>query len=209
MTRAIRRDAMASMSRRQCLTGLTALMVAGLAAAPAAALDATIAKAHVQSTLDEVLTLVRAPGEAAGKADAFRAILEKRAAMPQIARFAAGRLWNDMSADQQERYTDAFTHYVSTVYARRFQEYSGQEVVLGQTRDKGRRGIEVASRVQGGGQPVVNVAWVVSDRPGRTVLADIVIEGVSLAITQREEVAAIYGQQGNDPDKLIDFLKSI
>ncbi|MEM6422479.1 MAG: ABC transporter substrate-binding protein [Pseudomonadota bacterium] len=209
MTRAILRDAMASMSRRQCLTGLTALMVAGLAAARAAALDATIAKAHVQSTLDEVLTLVRAPGEAAGKADAFRAILEKRAAMPQIARFAAGRLWNDMSADQQDRYTDAFTHYVSTVYARRFQEYSGQEVVLGQTRDKGRRGIEVASRVQGGGQPVVNVAWVVSDRPGRTVLADIVIEGVSLAITQREEVAAIYGQQGNDPDKLIDFLKSI
>lgn len=209
MTAAKRDRAIAMPTRRAAMALGVGAVLAGAVATPVRALDPDAAKSHVRVTVDEVLELVRAPGAAEGKSGAFRAILEKRAAMPQIARFAAGRLWKQMNGDQQGRYTDAFTHYISTIYARRFQEYSGQEVVLGSTRDKGRRGVEVESRVEGGGQPVVNVSWLVSDRPGRTVLADIVIEGVSLAITQREEIAAIYTKQGNDADKLIDFLKGV
>jgi phospholipid transport system substrate-binding protein len=55
------------------------------------------------------------------------------------------------------------------------------------------------------GQPVV-VEWLVSDRPGRVVIADIVIEGVSLLVTQREEIAAMLEKRGGDVDKLISDL---
>ncbi|MEM9782100.1 MAG: ABC transporter substrate-binding protein [Pseudomonadota bacterium] len=187
------------------LLAAVALLTA-VAWSPAHALDGDAAKAHVRTTVDEVLALVRKPGAPAGKTGAFRQILEQRAAMPQIARFAAGNLWRDMSDAQQDAYVDAFSQYLSTVYARRFQEYSGQEVELGGTSDRGRRGIEVESMVTGGGQPPVAVTWLVSDRPGRVVLADIVIEGVSLLITQRDEITALVGQKGGI-DGLIDFLK--
>ncbi|MEL7172436.1 MAG: ABC transporter substrate-binding protein, partial [Pseudomonadota bacterium] len=109
---------------------------------------------------------------------------------------------------QQSAYTAAFKHYVSSVYASRFQEYSGQKVDLGSASDRGKRGIEIASTVTGGGQAPVKVDWLVSDRPGRTVIADITIEGVSLLITQREEIAGIHAKQGSI-DGLIDFLKSV
>lgn len=185
--------------------GLAAALALGLAAQPAAALSEDEAKAHVRATVDEVLALVRGGGSGAEKADDLLAILEKRAAMPQIARFAAGSLWRDMDAGQQDRFTAAFGHYLSVVYARRFQDYSGQQVEILGARDLGRRGIEVTSSVTGGGQAPVAVTWVVSDRPGRTVLADIVIEGVSMLITQRDEVTALVGQKGGI-DGLIDFF---
>ncbi|MEM8820852.1 MAG: ABC transporter substrate-binding protein, partial [Pseudomonadota bacterium] len=98
--------------------------------------------------------------------------------------------------------------YVSTIYAARFQEYSGQTVDIGGANDRGKRGIEIASTVSGGGQVQVKVDWLVSDRPGRTVIADITIEGVSLLITQREEIAGIHRKQGSI-DAMIDFLSSV
>ncbi|MEM1343614.1 MAG: ABC transporter substrate-binding protein [Pseudomonadota bacterium] len=178
-----------------------------IAARSAWALDETEAREHVRATVDEVLALVRAPGASSAKAGQFRAILERRAAMPQIARFAAGVAWREMNERQQSGYTDAFSHFVSTVYAKRFQEYSGEKIEIGRVRDAGRRGLVVESRVNqpGGGAPIA-VEWLVSDRPGRIVVADIVIEGVSLLVTQREEIGAMLDSRGGDVERLISDL---
>ncbi len=180
------------------------LALGGLAAVPrAAALEADAARQHVQAAIDEVLTLVSKPGEAPGKAGALSAILTRYAAMPQIARFAAGRAWREMSPDQQTRFEGAFLHFLSTIYARRFQDYGGETVTVGSVSDAGKRGLSVASSVsQAQGSPIA-VDWLVTDRPGRVVIADIVIEGVSLLVTQREEVAAMLEARGNDIERLI------
>ena len=185
------------------------LLVAGLgAAAPARALGGDEAESFVRETVDEVLALVRQPGSADSKADELRTILERRAAMPQIARAAAGPIWRDMSAAEQDRYTDAFILYISKIYARRFSEYSGEQVEVGRARDQGNRGVLVTTTVRGGGGQPVAVEWLVTDRPGRTVVADIVIEGVSLVITQRDEISGIYASRGRDAGKLIEFLQN-
>jgi len=79
-------------------------------------------------------------------------------------------------------------------------------VSVGGVSDAGRRGLLVASEVtQPQGKPVA-VDWLVSDRPGRTVIADIVIEGVSMLVTQREEVGAMLEARGGDHERLISDL---
>jgi len=50
------------------------------------------------------------------------------------------------------------------------------------------------------------VEWLVSDQPGHPVVADIVIEGVSLLITQREEIGGMLEARGGDVEKLIADL---
>lgn len=196
------------MHRRRLLQATGLSLVAAALAPAAAALDAEAARAHVRSAVDEVLALVKKDASTAQKAEELRAILDEYAALPQIARFAAGLAWRDMSGQQQERYTDAFAHYISVVYARRFQEYSGQTVDIGGVSDGGRRGLLVSSTVtQPQGDPVL-VEWLVSDRPGRTVIADIVIEGVSMLVTQREEVGAMIEARGGDIDQLITDMKA-
>lgn len=195
----------ATLSRRMVLGGLAGSLAWG-AAGPALALSADAAKSHVRAAVDAVLALVQAGGDDASKARELEAVLGRYAAMPQIARFAAGVAWRDMSESEQADYTAAFSHYLSVQYARRFQDYSGQTVELGRVRE-GKRGLTVASSVtQPNGQPV-EVDWLVTDRPGRTVIADIVIEGVSLLVQQREEIAAIYASRGS-VGGLIAALKS-
>jgi len=187
------------------LSSALAIMAAG---GPAAALSPDAARAHVREAVDAVLALVQSGASTERKAAKLRDILDRYAAMPQIARFSAGLAWRDMSEAQQDRFTDAFGHYLSTVYARRFQDYSGETVSVGEVRDGGRRGLVVETTVtQPKGQPII-VEWLVSDRPGRTVIADIVIEGVSMLVTQREELSAMLDKRGGDVDTLISDLKS-
>lgn len=186
-------------------------MMAGLAA-PACALSTDAATAHVRATLDELLALVNSPGDADSKAPRLQAIMEARAAMPQIARFAAGVVWREMNEDQQARFVTAFKRYLAVIYARRFQEYSGAVGAGGPSYtmdgvvDAGNKGILVRTLIarQEGGP--VQVEWLVTDRPGRTVIADIVIESVSLLITQREEIGGMFEARGQDVEKLIADL---
>ncbi|MEM8842370.1 MAG: ABC transporter substrate-binding protein [Pseudomonadota bacterium] len=183
------------------------LMTAGGGAVRA--LESDAAKAHVQASVDDVMAIVRSSEDTDAKAKALEAVMENRAAMPQIARFSAGLAWRDMTDDQKERFTKAFSHMISVVYARRFQTYSGETVTLGDVDDGGRRGLIVSSLVsQTSGAPIA-VDWLVSDRPGRTVIADIIIENVSMLLTQRDEIAGMLKNNNGDIDALIDQLEAI
>lgn len=189
----------------------TFMVSAGVAmcAAPLAyALTADAARAHVREAVDAVLALVKTDASTPEKARRLRAIFDEFAAMEQIARFSAGLAWREMSDAQQSAYTDAFAHYLSVVYARRFQDYSGQTVTIGSVTDGGRRGMLVSTTVtQAQGKPAT-VEWLISDRPGRVVIADIIIEGVSMLVTQREEIGAMLEARGGSIDRLITDLKA-
>jgi phospholipid transport system substrate-binding protein len=183
----------------------------GLAPTLSQALGENDAAAHVQVTINEVSALVDSTGDSAAKAVRLREIMEQRAAMPQIARFAAGIAWRSMTADQQARFVAAFTKFVSSVYASRFQEYasagkSAESFKIGQVVDAGRKGMLVKTTIIRNGEAPVNVEWLVTDQPGQALIADIVIEGVSLLITQREEIGGMLEARHGDIEKLIADL---
>ncbi|GMG81062.1 ABC transporter substrate-binding protein [Paralimibaculum aggregatum] len=199
-----------SLTRRTILHGgAAAFLAAGtavLAPSAAAALEAEAAMEHVRAAVDEVIALASSPGAAETKAKPLARILTQYAAMPQIARFAAGPIWREMNADQQGRFEKAFLTFLSGVYARRFADYAGQSVTIDKVEDDGRRGLRVKSQVSQPSSTPVMVDWLVSDRPGRVVIADIVIEGVSLLVTQREEVGAMLSARNGDVERLIADL---
>lgn len=196
-------------NRRGVMGGAAAMLALGsLGPTPVHALTEDQARAHVDKAINDVLTLIRASGSADSKAGELRQIMERTSALPQIARFSAGRAWREMSDDQQNRFTDAFADYIARVYARRFSEYSGQEIKTGRIIDAGKKGLLVQSTVSGAGQEPILVEWLVSDRGGSIAITDIVIEGVSLALTQREEIGSMLSQRGNDVEKLIEALGS-
>jgi phospholipid transport system substrate-binding protein len=197
---------------RRVVLGAAAAMTIGIV--PARALDEAAATDHVRATIDQVLALVAEEGSSESKAPALLAIMRSRAAMPEIARFAAGVVWRDMNDDQKKRFTEAFERFLAVVYARRFQEYSGGVTQGADTysvdgaADAGKKGLLVKTRIaRPDGAPVL-VEWLVTDQPGRVVIADIVLEGVSLLITQREEIGAMFEARGGDVEKLISALSA-
>jgi phospholipid transport system substrate-binding protein len=198
------------LDRRTLLAG--AVAGAGMATlfggGPAWALSADQARAVVQATIDEIMALLRQPGTTTGRASELRRIIETRGNLPQIAKFSAGRVWREMTPEQQQRFVDAFSHYLAVTYSRQFDEYSGDDpsISLGRAIDAGNKGFLVESPIrQPQGAPIA-VEWLVSDRGGRPEIVDLIIEGVSLATTQREEIGAKFQSRGQDVDALITDL---
>jgi len=174
-----------------------ALGLLALSTPQALALSESEASAFVKTVVDRVVALIETNDTTAARRSEFRGVLTEVAAMPQIGRFAAGRSWREMNDAQQGRYETVFVDYIATVYARRFEEYSGETLTVNGAQDLGPRGFVVKSEVARQGAQPIRIEWLVSDRSGATRIDDIVIEGVSLAITQREEFAAMISQSGN------------
>ena len=205
---------MSGTGRRGVLIGaLAAMLVTRLppAVSPAWAIETETAKGFVRETVEELVALLRAPGDAEAKAGALRRLMEERAAMPQIARFAAGRAWRRMTEEQRRRFVDAFADWIARSYADRFQEYadigSADEVFrIRDAIDLGRKGVLVKTEVIDVGEAPIAVDWLVTDRTGRPLVADIVIEGVSMVVTKRDEIGAMLEAHRGDIEKLISDL---
>lgn len=184
---------------------------AAVAAAPgrAAALTGGEAEDFVRQVVSEVVSLVESGKPLAQQKDGFRALFEKRAAVSSVVRFVMGATWRDMSGAQQSQMQDAFLDYVSRVYAELLSSYKGQSIELGQVQDFGKKGILVASTAKGEGVENVAVEWLVSDRGGQgPQLVDVIIEGLSMLQSQRQEFGAMLEKRGGDVDKLIADLKA-
>lgn len=194
-----------SLTRRGALTILAAASL--LRAGSATALAPSEAEAFVQRVADEVLTVVRQASAAQPRADQMLALFRRYAALPQIARFTAGVAWRSMSATQQQAYVDAFEKYAVRMYSNRIGEYSGQTLDVTGSQDAGRRGVLVNTVLKSSGQPDTRIDWLVSDHDGEPKLVDVVAEGVSLSISQREEFSAMLDRRGGDIDQFISDLK--
>lgn len=180
---------------------------------PAFALETDAARSHVDGTIDDILTLVVDNRSREENAVELRRILEHRTALPQLARFTAGTSWRAMSDAQRARFTEVFSRYVAFVYAGHFRRFEGSVADLRaaihvlRADDVGEKGVLVRSEIRPTGQAVISVDWLVSDQSGRIAVSDVVIEGISMAITQREIIGAMLEARHGDVDRLIDDLE--
>ena len=175
--------------------------------APALEPDAAIA--HVNATIDDVVALIGTKRSRSDTAKALRRIFEERTALAQIARFCAGRHWQNMSEPQKRQYTEAFSDYLAHVYAGFFGEYEGDVAELRsaidivKTIDVGAKGVLVHSKITPERDAPVSLDWLISDRSGRVAISDLVIEGISLAVTNRETVTGMFEARDGDVVRLI------
>lgn len=180
---------------------------------PVFALDVDAARAHVESTLEQVFQLIEANKPRTETAKALRTIFEEKTALPQLARFSVGRRWSLMSSDERTRFTDAFSNYVGFVYAGHFREFKGDiadlraVVSINRVEDVGAKGVLVHSEIRPARQLGLSVDWLVSDQSGKVAISDVIVEGISLAITQREIIGAMLDARGGDVSKLIADLE--
>ena len=193
------------MARGFYRAALACAMVLALSfAGVAQALDATAARQHVDATIEDILQLIVDSPDATEVAARLLQIVERRASVQQVAQFAAGRYWKAMSERERSDFTRAFTHYLAATYAANFRRFEGsvdelrRQVRVRGTQDAGAKGVVVRTEILQPGGPPIAVDWLVSDRSGRVEVADLIVEGISMAITQREVVGAMLDARGGD-----------
>lgn len=136
----------------------------------------------------------------------FHQILGDNFDMTTIGRFAAGKFWRQATPAQQQQYLRLYENMVINVYTQRFNNYSGQNFEVTGNRVDESGDVVVSSQVTGSGSPV-NVDWRVRNKGGASKIIDVMVEGVSMAVTQRNDFAGVIQQGGGNFDALITYLK--
>lgn len=137
----------------------------------------------------------------------FRKLLTQHFDMATIGRFALGKNWRSATPEQQAEYQRLFKDMVVRVYAGRFNEYGGEAFDVESFKNSGSKDILVTSYIVPNGGSKVQVDWRVRNKGGQYKIIDVIIEGVSMGLTQRSDFSSVIQRGGGDFDVLLEHLR--
>ena len=141
------------------------------------------------------------------KESKFRQLLENSFSMSTIGRFSMGRHWRTASKAQQIEYQKLFKKKIVKVYSSRFNEYKGQGFEVVSHRVDGKKDFLVNSHVIDKNGSKVKVDWRVRHKNGKSKVIDIIIEGVSMSLTQRSDFSSVIQRGGGNVEALLEHLR--
>lgn len=123
-----------------------------------------------------------------------------------LARRVLSRHWKAASPVQQQRFSDEFAAYMVRFYAKAFASYNGEMVDLNSNVETDNKGIATVKTTivrRSGTDTPVNYKMQ-QQKDGAWKIVDVVVEGISLVQSKRDEYSGVITAQGLD--KLIDQL---
>jgi phospholipid transport system substrate-binding protein len=169
--------------------------------------NATKPAQFIQGLANEAIAILRDPkGSLDEREKRFHAFLKDDFAMKKIGRFAAGKFWRQMSTEQQQQYQQVFEKWILKTYSIRFGGYSGETVNVLKTIKAGRSDVFVRTKINSSRGRALKVDWRVRNIKDNYKIIDVVVEGVSMLVTQKAEFSAVLRQRGIDG--LIGILRS-
>ena len=116
-----------------------------------------------------------------------------------LGRFTLGSSRKDLSETQLKKYTEIFRVFFAKNISSRLQNYSDQNIkVTGSKKISDNYVLVKSKMVSKKDNQEIKIDWRVFNINNKLVIRDLVIEGLSLAKTQREEFASILASKGFD-----------
>jgi phospholipid transport system substrate-binding protein len=144
----------------------------------------------------------------AERARRFRDMLYANFDVPTIARFVIGRYWRLASTPEQQEYMNLFGDMLVGMYASRFGDYQGELPRVTGSRATAEGDVFVTTDLLRPGQPQpLRLEWILR-RDGSTFkIVDLRVEGVSMAVTQRDEFGSIIQRGGGQMSALLQVMR--
>ena len=125
----------------------------------------------------------------------LRKILNKSIDMKTIGRFALGKTWREINDEQKARYLMLFRDYVLYSYSKRLLTYAGETFNVVKSRPIRRDALVYTLINQASGQPL-ETYWRIRRKNNHYYVIDVIVEGISMAVTQRSEFRTVIRQRG-------------
>jgi phospholipid transport system substrate-binding protein len=197
---------MTLMTRRSFTALLSGAALAAMLPLPSLALNDATASALIGKLVGDINSVINSGRSEGAMYTEFERIFARYADVPTIARTTLGPAARGASSAQMTAYTKAFQGYISRKYGKRFREFIGGKIEV-----KGSRAIKSFYEVQTvailKGEAPFAVTFLVSDKSGKDLFFDMLIEGISLLKAERTEVGAMLDRRKGDINGLIADLK--
>ena len=144
----------------------------------------------------------------AHREQAFRELLIAGFDVKAISRFVLGRYWRKATEAERAEFMELFEDLLVATYSRKFSDYSGQTLKVEAIREENEKMAAVASRIlRHGGEPI-RIDWRLLRRGGSWRIVDVVVEGMSMVLSQRSEFAAVIKGEGGRIEGLLVKLRA-
>lgn len=187
-----------------------ALAVSTLLSAPAfAEKSPDDAKAFIQDLAQQAITTVANRNLSdKERSENFRRLFVASFDLPQISQFVLGRYWKTATPEQQQDFIKQFQEMQVLNWTQRFKDYNGQNLAV-TSASKDDKGYTVDSQLNHPPAAPMPVQWKVhAGDDGKLQVTDIVVEGVSMVITQRSDYNSMLQGNGGKIDALLQALRT-
>jgi phospholipid transport system substrate-binding protein len=192
-------------NRREVLSGMAAFSVGLSLSGPVFALNIAGAEALINKLVGEINSVINSGKSEAAMFPDFERIFKKYADVATIARTTLGPDARSASGGQMSAYTKAFQGYISRKYGRRFREFIGGKIEVKSARQiKAFYEVKTVALLQG--EAPFEVTFLVSDKSGKDLFFDMLIEGISLLKAEKTEIGAMLDKRRGDLDAMIGDL---
>ena len=185
---------------------VTAACLTALAVPGARAQTPEQATAFVQALGNQLVGIVNGPGSTEQKSVALTRVIDSDVDVAGVGRFCLGRFWRMATPQQQREYETLFRKVLITSITSKIGDYQGVRFTIGRTTPRP-EGQVVATTIAGPKKPPAEVDWVVKDVNGSPKIVDVVAEGTSLRLTQRDDYASYIVQHNDSVQALIDAMQ--
>lgn len=138
----------------------------------------------------------------------FEKIFRKYADVATISRYALGADARSASKKQLSEFGEVFVSYISRKYGAYFKDFIGGEITVVGSR-KVKKYFEVTTTTKLRGQEPMEVLFHVSDRSGSLLLFNLYVEGISMLLSERNEIGSMLDKRRGDLDKLIVDMRAL
>ncbi len=139
----------------------------------------------------------------------LRELAEKNVDIKGVGFYSLGKIRKTLSNSQLEEYEKLFKEYFLKSFSSRLSEYSDPKInVLSQQILSEKYTIVSSVLIATENRPEVKIDWrVYTKNPEKPLIRDLIIEGLSLARTQKEEFSSIIKSGGDDVEVLFQSLR--
>ena len=162
----------------------------------------------VQSTVNRAAETLSGNYTKEQRIEKLKEIAKETVDITGIGFYSLGSHRKNLSKDQLEKYKNVFSEYFLKSFSSRLAEYSNPEIEVNSKKKLNENYTIVSSTlVATDARPEVKIEWrVYTKNPENLLIRDLVIEGLSLARTQKEEFSSIINSNDGKIEVLLKNL---
>ena len=163
----------------------------------------------VQSTVNRASEALNNKYSKEEKIEKLKQIASETVDIKGIGYYTLGAYRKNMSENEINQYEILFEQYFLKSFSSRLAEYSNPEIEVVSKKELNKNYTMVSSVLVGTEQrPEVKIDWrIYTKKPENPLIRDLIIEGLSLARTQKEEFSSIIQSNDGDINALFSTLK--
>ena len=163
----------------------------------------------VQSTVNRASSLLSKDISKDEKIEELKKIAQETVDIQGIGFYTLGPIRKTLNSDQKKEYLKLFNNYFLKSFSSRLAEYTNPEIDVYGKDILNEKYTIVKSLLKGTkDRPEVKIDWrIYTKNPENPLIRDLIIEGLSLARTQKEEFASILNSNDGNIEALLKTLK--